>query len=321
MLSLLVLASSAALRVATPARPTAAKSVPPAFATPATPRIDTLVEELRPTLERDSLAPSARVLRLLNAELQHTAQRHTRIHTASATSLTFAAAPVKEAPTLSADDALSAEDALPLWFWRAAMMLITACWGTNFAVIKGALDALPKDDASLFLAARFGLSAAALAPWIFSSSSAGAARWGLAVGACCALGYFAQAASLAMGTTPETAAFICSLQAVTVALLSPHVAPRTWVAVGLAVAGIGCLELPAVLGDMSWCARSGGSGSSAAARQGGAENRIAPCVAGALAILSRSACRRCLVSATCSRLKRWSATRATRYPSRRCSAW
>jgi len=264
-LSLLVLASSAALRVATPVRPTAVKSVPPAFATPATPRIDTLVEELRPTLERDSLAPSARVLRLLNAELQHTAQRHTRIHTTSATSLTFAAAPVKEAPTLSADDALSTEDplstedALPLWFWRAAMMLITACWGTNFAVIKGALDALPKDDASLFLAARFGLSAAALAPWIFSSSSAGAVRWGLAVGACCALGYFAQAASLAMGTTPETAAFICSLQAVTVALLSPHVAPRTWVAVGLAVAGIGCLELPAVLGDMSWCAGSSGS--------------------------------------------------------------
>ena len=70
--------SAAALKVASRAPPTV-KLVPPALASP---RIDTLVEELRPVLKPASDPPSAHVLWSLNAELQHTAEGHTRRHAA-----------------------------------------------------------------------------------------------------------------------------------------------------------------------------------------------------------------------------------------------
>ena len=143
-----------------------------------------------------------------------------------------------------------------LWTWRAVMLGITVCWGSNFAVIRYAMDALGggADDSALFVAARFGVAALALAPFM-RGMSAPAARAGANVGLWVALGYAAQAAALEMGTTANKAAFICSLQAVFVALLGSlkpggaPVATRTWGAVALAVAGVGCLELPSALAD------------------------------------------------------------------------
>jgi len=142
-----------------------------------------------------------------------------------------------------------------LWPWRFLMLGITASWGCNFAVIKLALDTLGDSASagSLFMAARFGLAALLLAPALFKASSRSVVEAGAAVGMLCAAGYGCQAASLAMGTAAGTSAFICSLQAVVVALLVSHstgvVERRTMLAIVLAVAGVGCLELPSVLAD------------------------------------------------------------------------
>jgi drug/metabolite transporter (DMT)-like permease len=87
-------------------------------------------------------------------------------------------------------------------------------------------------------------------PFLASASNRQAIVAGVQVGGLCALGYAAQALALGMGTSPGTAAFICSLQSVVVALMaarSSGVAVQTWLAVALSVAGVGCLELPSVL--------------------------------------------------------------------------
>jgi drug/metabolite transporter (DMT)-like permease len=130
---------------------------------------------------------------------------------------------------------------------------ISACWGANFAVIKYGMDALESpSDAPLFVAARFVVGALVLAPFAAQVSSRRAMIEGLKVGLLCAGGYALQAQALAMGTHAETAAFICSLQAVFVPLITSAlglatVSNRVWVAVALAVSGIACLELPAVV--------------------------------------------------------------------------
>jgi hypothetical protein len=137
--------------------------------------------------------------------------------------------------------------------WRLALLLVTASWGANFPTTKLALDSLGggAEAASLFIAARFMLSATVLAPAALNASSVGAVKAGAAVGGLCAFGYVAQAAALGMGSQPATCAFICSLQAVVVALITAFrgggLAPKTAVAVGLAISGIGFLELPEVL--------------------------------------------------------------------------
>ena len=99
-----------------------------------------------------------------------------------------------------------------------------------------------------------------LVPFLASASTAASVVAGVQVGALCAFGYATQAASLALGTCPGTAAFICSLQSVVVALTSAWlaqrdgsdkgVAPQTWAAVALSVAGVGCLELPSASGSL-----------------------------------------------------------------------
>ena len=140
-----------------------------------------------------------------------------------------------------------------LWPWQLALVAITACWGSNFAVTAWSLDMLGNDpaDGALFVASRFVVGAAALLPFVASASSGGAVLAGAQVGALCAFGYATQAASLALGTQAGTAAFICSLQSVVVALMAARtaggVSPQTWLAVALSVAGVGCLELPSVL--------------------------------------------------------------------------
>lgn len=146
-------------------------------------------------------------------------------------------------------------EAANLWPWQLLMLGITASWGCNFAVIKLALDTLGNSASagSLFMAARFGLAALLLAPFLARASSRNVVIAGISVGTLCATGYGFQAASLAIGTAAGTSAFICSLQAVVVALLVARstgvLAQPTVAAIVLAVAGVGCLELPSVLAD------------------------------------------------------------------------
>lgn len=143
---------------------------------------------------------------------------------------------------------LAEEDVGELWQWQLALLGITACWGCNFATTKFAIDALGDPaDGALFVAARFVLGAAVLLPFVFSVSSRSALLAGARVGGLCALGYAAQAVALGMGSSPGTAAFICSLQSVVVALMaSGSVAKHTWLAIGLSVCGVAALELPSV---------------------------------------------------------------------------
>ena len=163
--------------------------------------------------------------------------------------------PVKEVAKSAAasDDDAELDGDLGVWGWRAALMLVTMSWAANFPVTAGALDALgpSAEHASLFLAGRFCLSVVLLAPAALTASSPGAVRAGVQIGGLCAFGYVAQAAALSMGSQAATCAFICSLQAVVVAVYTAlsgrGLTFKTTVAVALAVCGIGCLELPAVL--------------------------------------------------------------------------
>lgn len=154
---------------------------------------------------------------------------------------------------LASDGGVELDVGLGVWGWRAALLIVTMSWAANFPVTAAALDALgpSAEHASLFLAGRFLLSAALLAPAALTASSAGAVRAGASVGGLCAFGYVAQAAALSMGSHAATCAFICSLQAVVVAVYTAlsgrGLTFKTTVAVALAVCGIGCLELPAVL--------------------------------------------------------------------------
>lgn len=95
------------------------------------------------------------------------------------------------------------------------------------------------------------LSAVLLAPAALSASSKGAAMAGASIGGLCAFGYVSQAAALALGSQAATCAFICSLQAVVVAVYTAlsgrGLTLKTSAAVALAVCGIGFLELPSVL--------------------------------------------------------------------------
>ena len=151
------------------------------------------------------------------------------------------------------EERIAREEEEGLLGWRLALLLVTASWGANFPTTKLALDSLGggAEAASLFIAGRFMLSATVLAPAALNASSVGAVKAGALVGGLCAFGYVAQAAALGMGSQPATCAFICSLQAVVVALITAFrgggLAAKTAVAVGLAISGIGCLELPEVL--------------------------------------------------------------------------
>lgn len=186
------------------------------------------------------LSTIAMLKRTLALDLPHAAE------------LTTSSAPTEVAPRHSEAEESAAGEAAELWQWQLALLGITACWGANFATTKFALDALgDPSHGALFVASRFVLAAAVLLPFLFESSSAAAVWAGVRVGGLCALGYATQAVALQMGSAPGTAAFICSLQSVVVALIASRtagVAPRTWLAIACSVAGVGCLEvLPGVL--------------------------------------------------------------------------
>eukprot|EP00547_Thalassionema_nitzschioides_P013580 CAMPEP_0194249498 /NCGR_PEP_ID=MMETSP0158-20130606/20615_1 /TAXON_ID=33649 /ORGANISM="Thalassionema nitzschioides, Strain L26-B" /LENGTH=425 /DNA_ID=CAMNT_0038986025 /DNA_START=37 /DNA_END=1314 /DNA_ORIENTATION=+ len=152
------------------------------------------------------------------------------------------------------------EEDAQLWTWRVLLLAITGLWGANFAIVKQAADVLGSGEAiTLFTAGRFVIGAALLSPALFQTSSKEVIQAGVRVGALTTFGYAAQTAAVSMGTQAGTAAFICSLNSVVVAIIIGQktgcVSPRTWWAIALSVLGVACLELPAMLagGGASFC--------------------------------------------------------------------
>lgn len=164
----------------------------------------------------------------------------------------FPVAPLTDAGACVIAD--PAEDAA-LWPWRLLLLAVTVAWGANFAVVKLAADGLGSapEALTLFTAARFALGFTLLSPSLLFTSSRQVVAAGCLTGALCTIGYAAQVAALSLGSQAGTSAFICSLNAVVVAVLIGQktgcVSPRTWWAIGLSVLGVGCLELPSVLGS------------------------------------------------------------------------
>ncbi|CAM9730216.1 unnamed protein product [Chrysoparadoxa australica] len=133
------------------------------------------------------------------------------------------------------------------WLWRGVLLLVTALWGSNFAVIRlieggGAGTAV---DSSVFAACRFGISSLATLPFLVNISKP-ALKAGLEVGFFIALGYLGQSLGLET-TTANKGAFICALQVVAVVLLNSWAAKKLDVRGGLCaslgVLGVGILEL------------------------------------------------------------------------------
>lgn len=130
------------------------------------------------------------------------------------------------------------EEDAALWPWRFLLLAVTGTWGANFAAMKLASDALggTPEAVTLFLAARFSIAFALLSPSLLRITAMAdpmaVVTAGASVGALATFGYATQAAALAMGTHAGTAAFICSLNTVVVALLvgkkTGCISPRTW---------------------------------------------------------------------------------------------
>jgi drug/metabolite transporter (DMT)-like permease len=171
----------------------------------------------------------------------------------------------------------SSPDLLPTQLlWRGAVLLICIVWSTNFVVVKQIMLAAPTLDPSMIAAIRFSIAAAAVLPRALLTmanpaptdandatlaSTRAAARGSdggnggnadmvigaAAIGASCFVGYFGQFTGLSLGTAANKAAFICSLNAVWVALLTSVFARQlklqTWVCAALAVSGVAILEL------------------------------------------------------------------------------
>ena len=103
------------------------------------------------------------------------------------------------------------------------LLAVTGTWGANFAAIKVASDALGSapESVALFLAARFSIAFVLLSPSLVLgrvTDPRAIAVAGVSVGALATFDYATQAAALALGTHAGTAAFICSLNTVVVAL-------------------------------------------------------------------------------------------------------
>ncbi|GAB5353160.1 hypothetical protein AAMO2058_000013900 [Amorphochlora amoebiformis] len=146
------------------------------------------------------------------------------------------------------------------WFWRAAILGMTAVWGSNFAVIRmfesegGGADV----PSSVFSTIRFGMAALATLPFLAGGSKF-ALSTGFQVGLSVAVGYIGQAIGLE-STTAEKAAFICALQVVFVILFTSlkekSINKQGGISALLGLAGVALLELTGEtapsIGDL-WC--------------------------------------------------------------------
>jgi drug/metabolite transporter (DMT)-like permease len=131
----------------------------------------------------------------------------------------------------------------------ALIIAATAVWGVSFVVVKGALAA---SSPLAFLSMRFAIATLALAPLVnFRGAwSAAELRGGLLLTVLLATGFATQAVGLQY-TTPARSAFIVAISSV----LAPVVAftvlrqrLRWWVAMAVAIAGVGIYLLTAPRG-------------------------------------------------------------------------
>jgi drug/metabolite transporter (DMT)-like permease len=129
----------------------------------------------------------------------------------------------------------------------AALVVVTAIWGSTFIVVKDAVERMPVMD---FLAWRFMLAAvvmAALRPGALRRLSPAARRHGVLLGLALGAGYVAQ--TYGLRRTPATiSGFITGLFVVftplcAAVLLRKRVSTSAWVAVGLATVGLALLSL------------------------------------------------------------------------------
>ena len=128
-----------------------------------------------------------------------------------------------------------------------ALLLVTACWGSTFFLIKDLLDRIPVLD---FLALRFAIATVALLlvfPRALGRLSAQARKQGLVLGLLYGVAQILQTAGLAH-TPASVSGFITGMYVIctplfAAPLLKQRITPATWGAVGLAVAGLAVLSL------------------------------------------------------------------------------
>lgn len=129
----------------------------------------------------------------------------------------------------------------------AALLAMTACWGSTFYLIKDLLDRVPVLD---FLAVRFAIASVALyvlAPRALGRLSATARNNAVVLGLLYGLAQILQTAGLAH-TPASVSGFITGMYVVCTPLLAAlilrtRITAMTWGAVALATAGLGVLTL------------------------------------------------------------------------------
>jgi drug/metabolite transporter (DMT)-like permease len=129
----------------------------------------------------------------------------------------------------------------------AALLLMTACWGSTFFLIKDLLDRVPVLD---FLAVRFlvaGVAMCAVAPRAVARLSRRARRRAVVLGLVYGVAQILQTTGLAH-TAASVSGFITGMYVVATPLfaallLRTRITPVTWAAVALAAAGLGVLTL------------------------------------------------------------------------------
>ncbi len=129
----------------------------------------------------------------------------------------------------------------------AALLGMTACWGSTFFLIRDLLDRVPTLD---FLAVRFAIAGVLLllaAPRAVARLSPGSRRAALVLGLLYGAAQILQTAGLAH-TPASVSGFVTGMYVVATPLLAAlllrtRITGITWAAVALAVAGLGVLTL------------------------------------------------------------------------------
>lgn len=150
------------------------------------------------------------------------------------------------APSTPAPDASGADRRTTL-LATAALLAMTACWGSTFFLIKDLLERVPTLD---FLAVRFtiaGLVMLLVAPRAVARLSAESRRHAAVLGLVYGAAQILQTAGLAH-TPASVSGFITGMYVVltpvlAALLLRTRTSPVTWAAVALATAGLGVLTL------------------------------------------------------------------------------
>lgn len=129
----------------------------------------------------------------------------------------------------------------------AVLLAMTACWGSTFPLIHDLLDRVPTFD---FLAVRFLIASATLlliAPRAIARLSPLARRRALALGLLYGVAQVLQTEGLAH-TSASVSGFVTGLYVIGTPLLAAvilrtRIRPVTWVAVAMALTGVGVLTL------------------------------------------------------------------------------